>query len=164
MPSSSPFVSFPRACIIPGRAERDRQSGSSRLSSGSSPSPRRVSSLRRSPTPSLSRHVHFHPFSRASTHQDAQLNFWSFLLIFVAGAVSVNYWIRSRYLNKYEKLVEPPLEKARPGAVHPDVETPDAPGGPPFANYLDEFLQAVRVFGFLEKPVRPRPPARAECG
>ena len=35
--------------------------------------------------------------------------------------------------------------------LHPDVNTTDQP--PAFHNYLDEFLQAVRVFGFLEKPV-----------
>jgi lysophospholipid hydrolase len=36
--------------------------------------------------------------------------------------------------------------------LHPDVNTNDS--NPAFHNYLDEFLQAVRVFGFLEKPVR----------
>ena len=35
--------------------------------------------------------------------------------------------------------------------LHPDVNTPEQ--APAFHNYLDEFLQAVRVFGFLEKPV-----------
>lgn len=36
-------------------------------------------------------------------------------------------------------------------ALHPDVNTAELP--PAFHNYLDDFLQAVRVFGFLEKPV-----------
>lgn len=36
-------------------------------------------------------------------------------------------------------------------ALHPDVNTTEPP--PAFHNYLDDFLQAVRVFGFLEKPV-----------
>jgi len=36
-------------------------------------------------------------------------------------------------------------------ALHPDVNTTESP--PAFHNYLDDFLQAVRVFGFLEKPV-----------
>lgn len=35
--------------------------------------------------------------------------------------------------------------------LHPDVNTVESP--PDFQNYLDEFLQAIRVFGFLEKPV-----------
>lgn len=36
-------------------------------------------------------------------------------------------------------------------ALHPDVNTTEPP--PAFHNYLDDFLQAIRVFGFLEKPV-----------
>lgn len=36
--------------------------------------------------------------------------------------------------------------------LHPDVNTPETP--PNFHNYLDEFLEAIRIFGFLEKPVR----------
>ncbi|KAH9849264.1 patatin-domain-containing protein [Lenzites betulinus] len=79
------------------------------------------------------------------------LNFWSFALLFAAAAVALNYWIRFRYLNKYTQLKEPPLLKADAQELHPDVNTPEQP--PAFHNYLDEFLQAVRVFGFLEKPV-----------
>lgn len=63
----------------------------------------------------------------------------------------MNYWIRFRYLNQYTQLKEPPLPKVDAQELHPDVNTPDQP--PDFHNYLDEFLQAVRIFGFLEKPV-----------
>lgn len=84
----------------------------------------------------------------------SQLNFWSFAVLLVALAVGVNYWIRARYLNVYAHLKEPPLVKENAQELHPDVNTPEnAPG---FHNYLDEFLQAVRVFGFLEKPVCSR--------
>ena len=48
-------------------------------------------------------------------------------------------------------LKEVPLEKPDGQELHPDVQGEDPP--PPFHNYLDEFLQAIRVFGFLEKPV-----------
>jgi lysophospholipid hydrolase len=34
---------------------------------------------------------------------------------------------------------------------HPDLATDQAPSG--FHNYLDEFLSAIKVFGYLEKPV-----------
>ncbi|KAF7797182.1 hypothetical protein EIP86_008374 [Pleurotus ostreatoroseus] len=71
--------------------------------------------------------------------------------MFGASLVALNYWIRFRYLNKYTQLKEPPLVKADAQELHPDVNTPEA--APAFHNYLDEFLQAVRVFGFLEKPV-----------
>lgn len=79
------------------------------------------------------------------------LNFWSFALIFLASAIALNYWIRSRYLNIYVKLKEQPLVKENAQELHPDVNGPEA--APTFHNYLDEFLQAVRIFGFLEKPV-----------
>ncbi|KAJ7292800.1 hypothetical protein C8J57DRAFT_1703687 [Mycena rebaudengoi] len=78
------------------------------------------------------------------------LNFWSFAIIFVLLAVARNYWIRFRYLNDYAQLKEIPLGKPDANELHPDVN-PDPP--PTFHNYLDDFLQAVRVFGFLEKPV-----------
>ncbi|KAH7881128.1 patatin-domain-containing protein [Lentinula edodes] len=78
------------------------------------------------------------------------LNFWSFALIFTLCAVVLNYWIRFRYLNDYTQLKEPPLIKPDANELHPDVNTEPPPS---FHNYLDDFLQAVRVFGFLEKPV-----------
>ncbi|PBK76899.1 patatin-domain-containing protein [Armillaria solidipes] len=78
------------------------------------------------------------------------LNFWSFAIMFALSAVALNYWIRFRYLNDYTQLKEPPLVKPDATELHPDVNTDPAPT---FHNYLDDFLQAVRVFGFLEKPV-----------
>lgn len=72
--------------------------------------------------------------------------------MFVLSCVALNYWIRFRYLNTYTRLKEPPLLKADAQELHPDVNTPEQL--PAFHNYLDDFLQAVRVFGFLEKPVR----------
>ncbi len=81
-----------------------------------------------------------------------QLNFWSFAMLFCLWVVAVNYWIRFRYLNIYAQLKEPPLPKSDAQELHPDVNTTETP--PTFHNYLDEFLQAVRIFGFLEKPVR----------
>ena len=81
----------------------------------------------------------------------SQLNFWSFAIMFVLAAVVFNYWLRFRYLNVYSEFQEPPLVKSDAQELHPDVNTPDPPAA--FHNYLDDFLQAVRVFGFLEKPV-----------
>ena len=72
--------------------------------------------------------------------------------MFGCSLVALNYWLRWRYLDKYKELKEPPLVKADAQELHPDVNTPEQT--PAFHNYLDEFLQAVRIFGFLEKPVR----------
>ncbi|KAF8167420.1 hypothetical protein B0H34DRAFT_681802 [Crassisporium funariophilum] len=78
------------------------------------------------------------------------LGFWNFAVLFTCSAIALNYWIRYIYLNDYTQLKEPPLVKPDANELHPDVNT-DPP--PTFHNYLDDFLQAVRVFGFLEKPV-----------
>lgn len=64
--------------------------------------------------------------------------------------------VHFRYLNDYEILREPPLIKPDAKELHPDVHSDDVPPTM-FHNYLDEFLQAIRVFGFLEKPVRMIP-------
>ncbi|KAH9932010.1 patatin-domain-containing protein [Epithele typhae] len=90
-------------------------------------------------------------YSILSYSMTLTLNFWSFAVLFLAAAVALNYWIRFRYLNQYTQLKEPPLVKSDAQELHPDMNTPDQP--PTFHNYLDEFLQAVRIFGFLEKPV-----------
>ena len=91
----------------------------------------------------------------------SQLNFWSFAIMFVLCAIALNYWIRFRYLNTYTKLKEAPLLKADVQELNPDVNTPEQM--PTFHNYLDEFLQAVRVFGFLEKPVSRSRNEKGSC-
>ncbi|TFK26799.1 hydrolase [Coprinopsis marcescibilis] len=78
------------------------------------------------------------------------LGFWSFVALFIASAIALNYLIKFRYLNDYMQLKEVPLVKPDVNELHPDVNTNPPPT---FHNYLDDFLQAVRVFGFLEKPV-----------
>jgi len=93
------------------------------------------------------------------------LGFWNFAILFVISVIALNYWIRFKYLNDYMQLKEPPLVKPDVNELHPDVNTgwfPLAlsrpklyslllPADPPptFHNYLDDFLQAVRVFGFV---------------
>ncbi|KAK4690372.1 hypothetical protein P7C70_g9601, partial [Phenoliferia sp. Uapishka_3] len=55
-------------------------------------------------------------------------------------------------LDRYTTLKDPPLVKDEGFDLHPDLATSD-PAGPGFHNYLDEFLSAIKVFGYLEKPV-----------
>ncbi|KAG6813983.1 hypothetical protein H0H92_004476 [Tricholoma furcatifolium] len=74
------------------------------------------------------------------------LNFWNFAVLFIVSAIALNYWIRFRYLNDYTQLKEPPLVKPDVNELHPDVNS-ELPAT--FHNYLDDFLQAVRVFGFV---------------
>ncbi|KAJ8518792.1 hypothetical protein ONZ45_g4175 [Pleurotus djamor] len=81
------------------------------------------------------------------------LNFWSFSIILFACAIALNYWIRFRYLNDYMQLKESPLGKPDATELHPDVNTDQPKGFARLATFYDDFLQAIRVFGFLEKPV-----------
>ena len=80
-----------------------------------------------------------------------QLNFYTLVLLFLCTVIPFSVYVRRRYLSKYKNLRELPLGKPTAQELHPDVNKNEDPA--PFHNYLDEFLQAVRVFGFLEKPV-----------
>lgn len=83
-----------------------------------------------------------------------QLNFPSLFFLFIAIVVAGFVWLRYRHLNRYERLREVPLTKDEGFNLHPDVArgSDDNDRGS-FHNYLDDFLQAIRIFGFLEKPV-----------
>ena len=83
-----------------------------------------------------------------------QLNFPSLALLFLTSLVSAFIWLRYRHLNKYERLREVPLTRDEGFNLNPDVASAggDNDRGS-FHNYLDDFLQAIRIFGFLEKPV-----------
>lgn len=62
------------------------------------------------------------------------------------------FYIRLKYLSTYEDLKELPLGKPDVKELHPDSQgSEEQPTS--FHGYLDEFLSAVRIFGFLERPV-----------
>lgn len=62
-------------------------------------------------------------------------------------------FFRSRYLKNYSNLPQEPQRKE--GTYKPDLfpEHSTAEAKPGLHNYLDEFLSAIKVFGYLEKPV-----------
>lgn len=84
-----------------------------------------------------------------------QLTFPYLMLLTVGCLAGVIVWLRYRHWNRYEHFREEPIRKQE--------ETyhllPDGGGDAheeergSFHSYLDEFLQAIRVFGFLERPV-----------
>ncbi|CAD6884209.1 unnamed protein product [Tilletia controversa] len=84
-----------------------------------------------------------------------QLNFPILAFLFVASLVAASVWLRYQYFNRYERLREEPLAKDEGFNLHPDLATAGSgeDRGTGFQSYLDEFLQAIRIFGFLEKPV-----------
>ncbi|KAF2097642.1 neuropathy target esteras-like protein [Rhizodiscina lignyota] len=90
-------------------------------------------------------------FSLLSISLTFTLNFTSLALIVLVVGSTVSWFIRYRYLNMYSRL--PP----EPQRNQPEVEVfPENEGGgskPGMANYLDEFLSAIKVFGYLERPV-----------
>jgi lysophospholipid hydrolase len=72
-------------------------------------------------------------------------------MIFLAFASTVSWLIRYRYLNNYERLPPGPQRKEPSIDIFPEVPEGDSKRG--LTNYLDEFLSAIKVFGYLERPV-----------
>lgn len=74
------------------------------------------------------------------------------LLIILAVVSTVSWFIRYRFLNVYTRLPQESQRKEPQIDLFPDVADGDSTK-PGLSNYLDEFLQAIKVFGYLERPV-----------
>ncbi|KAJ5434700.1 Patatin/Phospholipase A2-related protein [Penicillium cf. griseofulvum] len=79
------------------------------------------------------------------------MNFTTIMLIFLVLVSTVSWFIRYRYLNMYSRLPPEPQRKEAQIDLFPDIQEGDSKPG--LANYLDEFLSAIKVFGYLERPV-----------
>ncbi|KAN0070974.1 hypothetical protein V8E54_011139 [Elaphomyces granulatus] len=79
------------------------------------------------------------------------MNFTTLLLIVLAVMSMISWFIRYRYLNMYSRLPPEPQRKEPQIDLFPDTQDGDSKPG--LANYLDEFLSAIKVFGYLERPV-----------
>lgn len=64
---------------------------------------------------------------------------------------TISWFIRYRFMNMYSRLPPEPQRKEPQLDLFPDVHEGDTKPG--LANYLDEFLSAIKVFGYLERPV-----------
>lgn len=73
------------------------------------------------------------------------------MLILVAIVSTVSWFVRYRYLNMYARLPPEPQRKEPQVELFPDTQEEGAKSG--LSNYLDEFLSAIKVFGYLERPV-----------
>lgn len=70
-------------------------------------------------------------------------------LFIVLGVVSLITWLlRYRFLNMYARLPPEPQRKEPQIDLFPDTQDGDSKPG--LANYLDEFLSAIKVFGYRE--------------
>ncbi|KAE8149895.1 lysophospholipase nte1 [Aspergillus avenaceus] len=79
------------------------------------------------------------------------MNFTTLLLIALAIVSTISWFIRYRFLNMYSRLPPEPQRKEPHIDLFPDIQEGDSKPG--LANYLDEFLSAIKVFGYLERPV-----------
>ncbi|KAH8127306.1 lysophospholipid hydrolase [Trichoderma asperellum] len=74
------------------------------------------------------------------------------LMFIVAAFVSAASWVvRYRILNMYSRLPPEPQRKEPEIDLFPDTHEGGIKSG--LANYLDEFLSAIKIFGYLERSV-----------
>ncbi|KAL7949863.1 hypothetical protein V8C42DRAFT_308808 [Trichoderma barbatum] len=74
------------------------------------------------------------------------------LMFIVAAIVSAASWVvRYRILNMYSRLPPEPQRKEPEIDLFPDTHEGGVKSG--LANYLDEFLSAIKIFGYLERSV-----------
>lgn len=73
------------------------------------------------------------------------------MLIAVAIVSTLSWFVRYRFLNMYSRLPPEPQRKEPEIDLYPDTQEEGSKSG--FTNYLDEFLSAIKIFGYLERPV-----------
>lgn len=90
------------------------------------------------------------------------LTFPVLLSLFAASLGAAFFVIRYRYLARYNDLKEPALPPPSPPSLSNDLSGIASSGlgllndtrrSTTFHNYLDDFLAAIRIFGYLEKPM-----------
>lgn len=73
-------------------------------------------------------------------------------MLIMAGVFSAVSWVvRYRILNMYSRLPPEPQRKEPEIDLFPDTHDDGIKSG--LASYLDEFLSAIKIFGYLERPV-----------
>ncbi|KAI7108414.1 Lysophospholipase, partial [Hortaea werneckii] len=90
-------------------------------------------------------------FTFLSTSLTFTMNMTTLLLTLFAFASTVAWFVRYRFMNVYSRLPPEPQRKDPHIDIFPD--TPETDTKPGLSNYFDEFLSAIKVFGFLERPV-----------
>ncbi|KAI5291758.1 phosphatidylcholine and lysophosphatidylcholine phospholipase [Ascosphaera aggregata] len=90
-------------------------------------------------------------FTLLSTNLTFTMNFTTLLLITLTIAAFLSWFVRYRFLNTYARLPPEPQRKEPVIDLFPDTHGDDSKPG--LANYLDEFLSAIKIFGYLERPV-----------
>jgi lysophospholipid hydrolase len=73
------------------------------------------------------------------------------MLVLVFLVSTLSYFVRYRYMTMYARLPPEPQREEPQVEVFPESQEDDPKRA--FANYMDEFLSAIKVFGYLERPV-----------
>ncbi|KAF2730823.1 lysophospholipase NTE1 [Polyplosphaeria fusca] len=79
------------------------------------------------------------------------MNFTTLMLILIFIVSTISYLVRYRFMTMYTRLPPEPQRDEPQVEVFPDSQEDDRKRG--LSNYLDEFLSAIKVFGYLERPV-----------
>lgn len=90
-------------------------------------------------------------FTLFSTTWTVTMNATTLALILLLMVSAVTWVVRYRYLNMYSRLPPEPQRKEPELDLFPDGHEEGAKPG--LTNYLDEFLSAIKIFGYLERPV-----------
>ncbi|KAH8889824.1 patatin-domain-containing protein [Thozetella sp. PMI_491] len=90
-------------------------------------------------------------FRLFSTSLTVTMNATTLMLIMAAMVSAVSWVVRYRYLNMYSRLPPEPQRKEPEIDLFPDTNEEGTKSG--LASYLDEFLSAIKIFGYLERPV-----------
>ncbi|CAK3816066.1 lysophospholipase NTE1 [Lecanosticta acicola] len=90
-------------------------------------------------------------FTFLSTSLTFTMNMTTLLLLLLVFASTVSWFLRYRFLNMYSRLPPEPQRKEPQVEIFPESQESDSKPG--LANYFDEFLSAIKVFGYLERPV-----------
>ncbi|KAJ2893016.1 patatin-like serine [Zalerion maritima] len=90
-------------------------------------------------------------FTIFSTSLTVTMNATTLLLIIAAMMGAITWFVRYRYLNMYSRLPPEPQRKEPEIDLFPDTHDEGTKAG--LSSYLDEFLSAIKIFGYLERPV-----------
>ncbi|KAJ8129375.1 hypothetical protein O1611_g4258 [Lasiodiplodia mahajangana] len=90
-------------------------------------------------------------FTLFSTSLTVTMNATTLALILFLMFSGVTWVVRYRYLNMYSRL--PPEPQRKEPELDLFAGTHDEGVKPGLSNYLDEFLSAIKIFGYLERPV-----------
>ncbi|KAI1431507.1 patatin-like phospholipase [Xylaria sp. CBS 124048] len=90
-------------------------------------------------------------FTFFSTSLTVTMNATTLALILFLMFSAVTWVVRYRYLNMYSRL--PPEPQRKEPGLDIFADTHEEGGKPGLSNYLDEFLSAIKIFGYLERPV-----------